>query len=157
MSNEDFVALASRLVAKLEKFGELYSETYFELPPRAEAAPPQPAKPAAVVPNADPFAMLDREHAAVESVLELLDHLVNRTQRGLDVQRPELAAIVAYFNDFGVSAHHEKEESIVLPALLEVGFDWHDGPLSAMRRDHRHEHYFLRVLTHLSQHHPRYL
>jgi hemerythrin-like domain-containing protein len=35
--------------------------------------------------------------------------------------------------------------------LLDVGFDWQDGPLSAMRRDHRQEHYFLRVLTQLSR------
>jgi hemerythrin-like domain-containing protein len=106
-----------------------------------------------VVPCTDPFAMLGSEHTAVESVLALLDVLVNRSQRGLQVQRPELAAIMDYFNDFGVLGHHEKEETILLPALLDAGFDWQDGPLSAMRRDHRQEHYFLRVLTQLSRLH----
>jgi hemerythrin-like domain-containing protein len=36
-----------------------------------------------------------------------------------------------------------------MPLLLDAGFDWQDGPLAAMRRDHRQEHYFLRVITHL--------
>jgi uncharacterized alpha-E superfamily protein/hemerythrin-like domain-containing protein len=151
MSAADFASMATRLIETLAKFSAILADTYFPSQPSAEAGRPAPAKAAAIVPSMDPFTMLGREHAAVESVLELLDVLVNRTQRGLDVQRPELAALMDYFNDFGVLGHHEKEESILLPALLDAGFDWQDGPLSAMRRDHRQEHYFLRVLTHLSR------
>jgi hemerythrin-like domain-containing protein len=54
-----------------------------------------------------------------------------------------------FFTDFGVLSHHEKEEALLMPVLLAAGFDWQEGPLASMRRDHRQEHYFLRVLTHL--------
>jgi hemerythrin-like domain-containing protein len=37
-----------------------------------------------------------------------------------------------------------------MPSLLVLGFDWNEGPLAAIRRDHRQEHYFLRVMTHLA-------
>src|SRR6185436_5783291 len=47
--------------------------------------------------------------------------------------------------------HHEKEEAILAPKLIEHGFDWYEGPVAAMRREHRHEHMFLSVLGQLAR------
>jgi hemerythrin-like domain-containing protein len=37
-----------------------------------------------------------------------------------------------------------------LPVLVARGFDWYDSALSNMRREHRQEHYFIRVLSQLA-------
>ena len=141
-----FLAAAHQLIRAFEELGDTLMYTYFPPEPKqsgARASLPQPDD------RPNPFERLGREHAAVEAVLRVLDELVARNQCGSRIARGELRAIVGFFTDFGVLGHHEKEESILMPALLEAGFAWDDGPLATMRRDHRQEHYFLRVLTHL--------
>jgi len=58
---------------------------------------------------------------------------------------------VAYLTECGELGHHEKEEAILASKLVEHGFDWYEGPLAAMRREHRHEHTYLSVLGHLAR------
>jgi uncharacterized alpha-E superfamily protein/hemerythrin-like domain-containing protein len=98
----------------------------------------------------DPFEHLGREHVRVDAVLRVLDELSLIAQRGAVVERGDLHAITLFFTEFGERSHHEKEESILVPQLVAHGFDWHSGPLAAMRREHRQEHYFIRVLTQLA-------
>jgi hemerythrin-like domain-containing protein len=147
--------MSVRLVAALGTFGDVLRDTYF--PTRPESAEAQRLSPGDAVPAShDPFEQLGREHAEVENVLRLLDEMSSRAECGLGVARNDLFAIVGFFTDFGVLAHHEKEEAILMPALLREGFSWQDGPLAAVRRDHRQEHYFLRVLTHLCRQHTEW-
>jgi uncharacterized alpha-E superfamily protein/hemerythrin-like domain-containing protein len=141
--------LLESLLTRLEDFGEVLAETYFPVLHRLVRAE-TPTAIASLPATADPFEVLGREHAAVEAVLRLIDEIVARAACGQTVDRSAVRAIVDFFADFGVLGHHEKEEAILVPVLLNAGFDWSDGPLATMRRDHRQEHYFLRVLTHLS-------
>jgi uncharacterized alpha-E superfamily protein/hemerythrin-like domain-containing protein len=136
------------LLERCDDFSDVVAETFFPAGHRRANA----ESPKAVVslpPASDPFESLGREHAAVEAVLRLVDELVARATCGRPVDRNAVRAVVDFFTDYGVLGHHEKEEAILMPVLLGAGFDWHDGPLAAMRRDHKQEHYFLRVLTHL--------
>jgi uncharacterized alpha-E superfamily protein/hemerythrin-like domain-containing protein len=144
-----FERLAEDLMDRLTEFGAVFGEVYFP----AEHQHANAAAPAAMTelpPADDPFEQLGREHAAVEAVLRLLDEMRARAACGQAVDRSAVLAIVEFFTDFGVLGHHEKEEQILMPALLREGFAWNEGPLATMRRDHRQEHYFLRVLAHLS-------
>ena len=143
-----FAVSAASSLAELERFGEVFGENYFP----AEHGNRVATSPTAIseLPVArDPFEHLGREHAAIEAVLRLLDEMRARAACGQEVDRSAVRAIVDFFTDFGVLGHHEKEEQILIPALVREGFSWHDGPLASMRNDHRQEHYFLRVLTHL--------
>jgi uncharacterized alpha-E superfamily protein/hemerythrin-like domain-containing protein len=97
----------------------------------------------------DPFEYLGREHEQVEEVLQVLDELAAQAQRSELVDKSELNAIVRFLTEFGELGHHEKEELILTPVLVENGFDWSEGPVAEMRREHRHEHSFVRVLTQL--------
>jgi uncharacterized alpha-E superfamily protein/hemerythrin-like domain-containing protein len=99
----------------------------------------------------DPFAYLEREHAQLELVLRVLDALAAQSERSAPVAASEIQCIVAYLTECGELCHHEKEESILAPKLVEHGFDWYDGPVAAMRREHRHEHTYLSVLGHLAR------
>jgi uncharacterized alpha-E superfamily protein/hemerythrin-like domain-containing protein len=144
-----FEPLAERLIERLEDLHEVVAETYFP-PKHGPASAHPPASLGSRPPARDPFENLGRDHAVVDAVLRLLDELAARAACAQAVDRSAVSAIVDFFTDFGVLGHHEKEESILMPVLLENGFDWHDGPLAAIRRDHRQEHYFIRVLDHLS-------
>lgn len=98
----------------------------------------------------DPFEHLKREHTQIEGVLRVLDALAAGADAGQTIDRGELRTIVSFLADCGELGHHEKEESILTPALASHGFDWYDGPLANMRREHRQEHYFIQVLTQLA-------
>ncbi|HSU39289.1 MAG TPA: alpha-E domain-containing protein [Polyangiaceae bacterium] len=143
-----FATLAATLMAALEQFGDVFGENYFPVEHATRAATSPASIPELPVAR-DPFEHLGREHAAIEAVLRLLDEMRARAACGQEVDRSAVRAIVDFFTDFGVLGHHEKEEQILIPALVREGFAWHDGPLASMRNDHRQEHYFLRVLTHL--------
>ena len=107
---------------------------------------------AATAGSRDPFAYLEREHAELETALRLLDELASRASRAEPVEKADLQAIVAYLTDYGELGHHEKEEAILAPKLIEHGFDWYEGPLPAMRREHRHEHMYINELAQLARH-----
>jgi hemerythrin-like domain-containing protein len=138
----------AKLVRHLDEFSGVLSDTYFPAEHRRVSVQPL-ATLASLPPASDPFEALGRDHRGVESVLRLIDEIVARSVCGQAVDRSAVRAVVDFFTDFGALGHHEKEETILMPALLSAGFDWYDGPLAEMRRDHRQEHYFLRVLTQL--------
>jgi uncharacterized alpha-E superfamily protein/hemerythrin-like domain-containing protein len=98
----------------------------------------------------DPFSYLGREHDRTQGLLRVLDELGAQAARGSEVNRADLGAIVGFLTDYGELSHHEKEESILTPELVAGGFDWYDGPLAVMRREHQQEHYFVRALSHLA-------
>jgi uncharacterized alpha-E superfamily protein len=142
-------SLARELAPLTERLGSLnaaIAECHF---PRAEQEH-APARPAAKPRASNPFEHLAREHEQVDAALQVLDALVLAADDGQPVDRGELRAIVTYLSDCGEYGHHEKEESILTPVLASHGFDWYDGPLANMRREHRQEHYFIRVLTQLA-------
>ncbi|HEY5374122.1 MAG TPA: alpha-E domain-containing protein [Polyangiaceae bacterium] len=121
-------------------------------PEHAPSLESESAQPAAEI--ADPFEYLTLEHHRVESVLRLLDELAAQTSRGQDVDKAEILAAISFFTEFGELGHHEKEESILTPVLVENGFDWSEGPVAAMRREHRHEHAFVRAILQLANQRP---
>lgn len=144
-----FLALVERLITASDACHTALVHTYFAAGPELEL--PESRSERVLASSNDPFVQLAREHRAVERVLQILDEFAAHALASGEIEREDLLAVVGFFTDFGVLGHHEKEEAILMPALLGEGFAWYDGPLSAMRRDHRHEHYFLRVLTHLGR------
>jgi uncharacterized alpha-E superfamily protein/hemerythrin-like domain-containing protein len=141
-TGSELASLASALAA----IAESLEATYF---PRTELPLTAPEPEKTVVPEAGPFQQLCREHAEVDAVLGVLEALALDAQGGKAVDRGELRVVVDFLTDCGELGHHEKEESILTPVLVGHGFDWYDGPLSRMRREHRQEHYFIRVLSQL--------
>jgi hemerythrin-like domain-containing protein len=102
-----------------------------------------------VTKSPDPFEHIGREHAELQRVFALFERLLDRIDAGGEALRPEIALVVTYLDLFGDLRHHDKEESLLAPALIHAGFDWFEGPLARMRRDHRQERYLVRVLCDL--------
>jgi uncharacterized alpha-E superfamily protein/hemerythrin-like domain-containing protein len=141
-------ALTSRLLASLAAFHDAIALTYFpggELPsvtaPSSLPVPP---------PTRDPFDQLEREHHDMAGLLRVIEELSVRAERGELVDRADLEALMGVLSDWGQLGHHEKEEDVLTPVLVAQGFDWYDGPLASMRREHRQERYLVRALGGLS-------
>jgi hemerythrin-like domain-containing protein len=64
------------------------------------------------------------------------------------VDRADLERFVTFFREFVDLGHHDKEETILVPALVRHGFHWDDGPVAWMRREHDQERYLMRSLRH---------
>ncbi|MEI9941915.1 MAG: alpha-E domain-containing protein [Pseudomonadota bacterium] len=142
-------AIESTLAALASVHAALASSYFPELP--AGALPRADADNDAAQPALDPFEYLQREHVQVEAVLCVLDRLAEQSERSQSVDKTEVQTIVAYLTDCGELGHHEKEEAILAPKLVEHGFDWNEGPVAAMRREHRHEHTYLSTLSQLAR------
>lgn len=91
---------------------------------------------------------LFEEHVLILQVIEALDAFVNRLEADSGDYRGELVKLVAFFREFADHLHHEKEESVLLPALVDAGLRWDDGVIAEVRKDHDVERQMLQSLRH---------
>lgn len=91
---------------------------------------------------------LAREHRQIARVYDAFEAFVARIEQGEDVDRQDLARFVTFFREFVDLGHHEKEEGILIPALVEAGLGWDEGLIAGIRRDHDQERYLMRSLRH---------
>jgi len=96
----------------------------------------------------NPFQYLGNEHRELTRVLCVLDRLIQAVNAGDSIDRRELEILVDYFREVGDMAHHDKEETLLVPALVRHHMDWFDGPLAELRKDHGQERYLTRSLRH---------
>lgn len=96
----------------------------------------------------NPFEYLGSEHRELTRVLCVLEQLIRAVAAGAAIDRQELEIVVDYFREVGDMAHHDKEETLLVPALVRHHMDWFDGPLAELRKDHGQERYLTRSLRH---------
>jgi hemerythrin-like domain-containing protein len=96
----------------------------------------------------DAFEHLIVEHRLITQVLDAFEQYVARVSRGDPLERADLERFVLFFREYVDLGHHDKEETILLPALVHNGFHWDDGPLLRVRREHDQERYLVRSLRH---------
>ena len=65
---------------------------------------------------------------------------------GASVDPGDLARFAEVLRELVDYRHHEKEEGILLPLLARNGFDWSDGLLEELRREHGHLRHLIDVL-----------
>lgn len=98
----------------------------------------------------DALEHLSEEHRLITTALDAFEQYVERAERGEPVDRDDLEQFVVFFREYVDLSHHDKEESILLPALVRVGFHWDDGALLRVRREHDQERYLARSLRHVA-------
>jgi hemerythrin-like domain-containing protein len=89
---------------------------------------------------------LIREHQVIGRLADALEVYAEHTKQGRPPEADDLGRFAAAFTDYAERIHHEKEESILLPALVRHGAHWDDGTLPAVRLEHRQESYLIDVL-----------
>ncbi len=96
----------------------------------------------------DAFEHLMKEHQLIRRVLDAFDQYVQRVDGGGRLERTDLERFVLFFREYVDLGHHDKEETILFPALVRNGLHWDDGPVARVRRDHDQERYLMRSLRH---------
>lgn len=79
---------------------------------------------------------LKKEHAAIETMLTILDRICNKLHAGGKVDPEHLDRIVEFFRVFADRCHHGKEEEIFFPALEMAGIPKEGGPIGVMLGEH---------------------
>jgi hemerythrin-like domain-containing protein len=99
----------------------------------------------------DALQSLAAEHRVIRLTLDAFEVYVGYIEARVPVDRTDLERFVSFFEEFADGHHHDKEETILLPALVLEGLDWNGEPLARVRREHDQEHYLMRSLSHLAQ------
>jgi hemerythrin-like domain-containing protein len=90
------------------------------------------------------------EHRVIERVVHALEICVHTPGGDTERARCDLLRFVTFFREYADLLHHEKEEEILMPALVESGLRWDEGILLKMRKEHDFERHLLQTLRHLA-------
>lgn len=94
----------------------------------------------------NPFQLLGDEHRLIARVADAFEYLVSEARSGRDVDRRDLDAFILFFREYCDLGHHDKEETLLFPAMVRSGSRWEDGPVYELRREHEQERWLLRSL-----------
>ena len=84
-----------------------------------------------------PSDVLRSEHRVITRVLEVLRHLVERSERGERLKVSALKRCVTFFRLYADACHHAKEEDLFFPVLEARGIPREDGPIGVMLHEHQ--------------------
>jgi len=98
----------------------------------------------------NPTENLFQEHRLIERVLRSFQAFVHGFASREQLDRCEFGRFVTFFREFADLHHHEKEETLIMPALVEAGVPWDQGVLAELRRQHEYERQLLQRLRHLA-------
>lgn len=90
------------------------------------------------------------EHPVIMSVVDAFSAFVDDLESKVGENREKLAQMMTFFREYADLFHHEKEESILLPALVHAGLRWDNGVIAEVRKDHEVERSMLQSLRHSS-------
>jgi hemerythrin-like domain-containing protein len=90
------------------------------------------------------------EHRLIRAVLDAFEVYVSDVEAGLADDRDDLRRFAEFFQNFAHLHHHDKEETLLFPALVRGGLDWSGEPLARVRAEHDQENYLMRALVHLA-------
>ena len=79
---------------------------------------------------------LVNEHDGILLMLEIMDRIGDRIEKGEQVNVKHLEQILEFLNVFADQCHHAKEEEILFPALVENGLPEQGGPIPVLKREH---------------------
>lgn len=79
---------------------------------------------------------LVQEHAAISTMLDVLDSACERLDSGEDVDTRDLDRMLEFLKVFADGCHHRKEEGFLFPELEKVGIGRERGPVGVMLAEH---------------------
>jgi hemerythrin-like domain-containing protein len=83
-----------------------------------------------------PTTVLKSEHSTILRVIDVLQRLVDRAERGDGFEAAGLARCVEFFRFFADACHHAKEEDLLFPLLETRGIPREGGPIGVMLYEH---------------------
>ncbi|HEX9656886.1 MAG TPA: alginate export family protein [Bacteroidota bacterium] len=83
-----------------------------------------------------PTDILKEEHRSIERMLFVLEKAVTRLQQGEDVNPDVFRDGIWFIKEFADGCHHQKEEKLLFPAMVQKGFPQKSGPIGVMLHEH---------------------
>ncbi len=87
----------------------------------------------------DLFSKLFAEHRLIGRVLDAFEAYLDAVDAAGTVNPHDFTRFVTFFREYADLLHHEREESVLFPALARHGFAENRGPLAHVRGEHRTE------------------
>lgn len=81
-------------------------------------------------------ALLEKEHTLISTMLRVLEKVCEKLEAGESVNGEHLDQILEFIGSFADHCHHGKEETLLFPALEEVGLPKEGGPIAMMLQEH---------------------
>jgi len=91
--------------------------------------------------------ILRQEHDAILKMLEVVEEVGKRLERGQRIESQTLADILDFFRTFADRCHHGKEEELLFPLLEAKGLPRPGGPVGVMLHEHAQGRELLRQLA----------
>lgn len=92
------------------------------------------------------FARLEHEHDAIRDALRAFAQFLVQAQRN-EADPTDLPRFAIFFREYVDLIHHEREERLLLPALVRHDFSPTAGPLRYVRDQHTRERELLQTLV----------
>ena len=80
--------------------------------------------------------ILMEEHRVIERVLTALERASTRLYKGQEVYLRFFTGTTVFIKNFADGYHHQKEEGILFPAMIENGLSKETGPIAVMLAEH---------------------
>ena len=80
--------------------------------------------------------ILMEEHRVIERVLTALERAATRLYNGQEVYLRFFTGTTVFIKVFADGCHHQKEEGILFPAMIENGLSKDTGPIAVMLAEH---------------------
>lgn len=91
----------------------------------------------------DLFDTLTDEHRLITRTVDALESFIERVEKGDELDVFELNRFVVFLREFVDLVHHQREESILFPAMAKLGYAKSGAPIAHVRDEHRREHKIL--------------
>jgi len=83
-----------------------------------------------------PTTILMTEHEAIKTMLNILENLATRFEKGELVDLEQVKKALEFISGFADRCHHTKEEDLLFPALEKAGIPRQGGPIGVMLAEH---------------------
>jgi len=83
-----------------------------------------------------PTEILKEEHRYIERMLTVMERAASRVERGEEVPPEVFRDAIHFIRTFADGCHHQKEETLLFPALVRIGFSAESGPVGVMLSEH---------------------
>jgi hemerythrin-like domain-containing protein len=83
-----------------------------------------------------PTEILKEEHRHIERMLTIMERAASRVEQGEKVPPEVFRDAIHFIRMFADGCHHQKEETLLFPALVRIGFSAESGPVGVMLSEH---------------------
>jgi hemerythrin-like domain-containing protein len=91
---------------------------------------------------------LKREHDAMAIVLSAMKKLANDIRENNYVDLFRISQIIEFLRTYNDQSHHEKEETILFPAILECNIPWTIDTINILTNEHLIARHYLNEIDH---------